>query len=98
MHRTLIAIAAIAINIAGTAYGAESICFGTVANGRLENGVKLPGEGKNFTAYSSLGVSLGRTYAHSKVVQIVLAAYRALEQLASGKMFVYGETGWPSGG
>ena len=98
MRFFLFAIAAIAIGIAGTASAAESICYGTVANGRLENGVKLPGEGKNFTAYSSLGVTLGRTYVHAKVAEIVVAAYRALEQPASGKVFVYGETGWSSGG
>jgi penicillin-insensitive murein DD-endopeptidase len=77
---------------------AESICFGSVSNGWLENGVKLPLSGKNFSAYSSLGNALGRTYLHSKAEEIVLAAYLALEQSATGKVFVYGETGWASGG
>ena len=49
-------------------------------------------------AYSSLGVNVGRTYVHSQVDEIVLAAYAALEQSAPGKKFVYGETGWKSGG
>lgn len=93
-----ITVALISMSITGTAHAAESICFGTVSNGRLENGVKLPGEGKNFSAYSALGASLGRTYVHSKVAEIILAAYGALEQSAAGKVFVYGETGWPSGG
>jgi penicillin-insensitive murein DD-endopeptidase len=98
MPRNLIAFVVFAISVSGAASAAESICFGTVANGRLENGVRLPEEGKNFAAYSSAGVTLGRTYAHSKVAEIVLAAYRALERSALGKVFVCGETGWPSGG
>jgi penicillin-insensitive murein DD-endopeptidase len=76
----------------------ESVCFGTVSNGWLENGVKLPIEGNNFSTYSSLGSMLGRTYIHSKVAEIVLAAYQTLERSTPGKIFVYGETGWSSGG
>jgi penicillin-insensitive murein endopeptidase len=98
MRRAFIAVIIFALSISGAVNASESICFGTVSNGRLENGVKLPTEGKNFTAYSSLGVTLGRTYVHSKVAEIVLAAYSALENSATGKVFVYGETGWASGG
>lgn len=98
MRSTLTAIALITLSTTGAAFAAESICYGTTANGRLENGVKLPTEGSNFTAYSSLGTTLGRTYAHSKVAEIVLTAYQALEQSAPGKYFVYGETGWSTGG
>lgn len=77
---------------------AESTCFGTVANGRLENGVQLPDQGQNFSPYSALGVATGRTYIHSKVAAIVVAAYHSMEASAVGKVFVYGETGWSSGG
>ncbi|MFA6902761.1 MAG: penicillin-insensitive murein endopeptidase [Gallionellaceae bacterium] len=98
MHRYLFAIAAIIVSMTANSATTESTCFGTVSNGHLENGVKLPGEGKNFTAYSSLGVSLGRTHVHSKVAEIVVAAYAALEKSASEKVFMYGETGWPDGG
>lgn len=80
------------------AFASESTCYGTVSNGHLENGVQLPVEGNNFAAYSALGATLGRTYVHSNVSKIVLAAYSALEQSAPGKVFVYGETGWSSGG
>ena len=76
----------------------ESVCYGTVSNGRLRDGVKLPDHGPNFTAYSSLGQGLGRTYVHSKVRDVVVAAYAALETTAPGKAFVYGETGWATGG
>src|SRR5258706_1313475 len=72
----------------------ESTCFGTLSNGRLENGVKLPLNGPNFSSYSPLASTLGRTYVHSKVLEVVVAAYTALEQSAPGKVFVYGETGW----
>lgn len=97
MHRSLFVII-IAVSCTASANTLESTCFGTVANGYLENGVKLPYEGKNYAPYSSLGVSLGRTYVHSKVAEIVAAAYSALEASASDKVFIYGETGWSTGG
>jgi penicillin-insensitive murein DD-endopeptidase len=77
---------------------AISTCYGTVRDGGLENGVKLPWSGKNYSAYSTLGAIIGRTHVHAKVRGIVLSAYGALEQAAPGKVFVYGETGWASGG
>jgi penicillin-insensitive murein endopeptidase len=80
------------------ASAAESICYGRVAQGRLEGGVQLPANGKNYAAYSDAGVALGRTYVHSRVEEVVLDAYRALEQSAPGKHFIYGETGWRNGG
>lgn len=97
MHPYLFVII-IFVSITASANALESTCHGTVANGYLENGVKLPSDGKNFTAYSSLGVSLGRTYVHSKVAEIVVSAYRVLEKSASEKVFIYGETGWSTGG
>lgn len=69
-----------------------------MSNGRLENGVRLPLNGPNFSSYSSLAANVGRTYVHSKVREIIVAAYSALEQAAPAKVFVYGEAGWPSGG
>ena len=98
MRHLQVAITFVVLSAASPAFATESICYGTTANGRLERGVKLPTEGSNFTAYSSLGATLGRTYVHSKVAEIVLAAYQTLEQSASGKHFVYGETGWSAGG
>jgi penicillin-insensitive murein DD-endopeptidase len=79
-------------------FAAESTCYGTVSNGRLENAVALPKRGANFSPYSSLASMLGRTYLHSKAAEIVVAAYAALEKSAPTKVFVYGETGWASGG
>lgn len=89
-------VAGLGVPIAALAV--ESTCFGTVANGRLEHGVSLPASGPNFSAYSSLGANLGRTYVHSKVLDVVVAAYAALQRSLPGNVFVYGETGWAAGG
>jgi penicillin-insensitive murein DD-endopeptidase len=76
----------------------ESMCYGTPEKGRLGHGVQLPPEGKNFQAYSWLGDQIGRTYVHSKVRDVVISSYEALEGSAPETIYVYGETGWPSGG
>lgn len=76
----------------------SSVCFGTPAKGRLEHARQLPSAGKNFSAYSWLGVTLGRTYVHDKVYATVLDAYRILSEKAPDKYYVYGETGWSNGG
>ena len=82
----------------GATASATSVCHGTPGNGRLEAGVPLPESGANFTPYSVLGVTLGRTHAHAKVAAAVGVAYATLERTAKGTMFVYGESGWSSGG
>jgi penicillin-insensitive murein endopeptidase len=82
----------------GIAAGTESTCFGTVAKGRLENGTALPSGGPNFSSYSTSAEVVGRTYVHSKVQDMVVTTYKALEVAAPEKVFVYGETGWRSGG
>ena len=79
-------------------HAVESTCYGTYSNGRLENAVSLQEDGKNFSAYSTLGVKLGRTYVHSRVAEIVEETYRVLEKSAPNKLYVYGETGWAAGG
>jgi penicillin-insensitive murein endopeptidase len=92
------AIALGAVLALPAARAAESQCFGSVGNGRLEGGVKLPASGANFEAYSSMGWVTGRTYVHSKVADVILATYRALADRKDSVRFVYGETGWKSGG
>ncbi len=76
----------------------ESVCFGTPSNGRLEGGVKIPERGANFQPYSSLGVSLGRTYVHSRLAEAIRDSYGILREALPGKIFVYGESGWRKGG
>ena len=80
------------------AAAADSQCFGSVSNGRIQDSVKLPARGPNFSAYSTFAASVGRTYVHSKVAAIVAAAYAALAAQSTATTYVYGETGWSSGG
>ncbi|MCG7393273.1 penicillin-insensitive murein endopeptidase [Microvirga sp. ACRRW] len=84
--------------IASNAFGAESVCFGGTAKGRLENGVALPQSGPNFTAYSRFASTLDRTYVHSKVADVVGEAYAALAKAQKDLVFVYGESGHEKGG
>lgn len=84
--------------LSGHAMAAESQCYGTVSHGRIEQSVKLPTSGPNFSAYSALGAAAGRTHVHSKVADIVLAAYGELAEAQPATAYVYGETGWSSGG
>ena len=76
----------------------ESTCYGTPDKGRLEYGWQLPKLGKNFQAYSTIGVLAGRNYVHSKVYDVVVDAYKILEKTAPRKIYIYGETGWAKGG
>lgn len=76
----------------------ESQCFGTTSNGRIEHSVRLPESGPNFVAYSSIAVAAGRTHVHSRVAAILADSYQALHAAHPELTYVYGETGWPSGG
>jgi penicillin-insensitive murein endopeptidase len=80
------------------ASAAESQCYGTVSNGRVEGSVKLPLGGANFSSYSALAATAGRTHVHSKVAEILETSYKALAASHPNTHYVYGETGWPSGG
>lgn len=77
---------------------AESVCYGTTRNGRLEGGVRLPAHGPNFVAYGTGPELAGRTYVHTKVKDVVVEAYRMLEQDLPHKVFKYAETGFKEGG
>ena len=60
--------------------------------------MKLPSGGPNFSAYSTLATSTGRTYVHSKVAEIVASTYATLAAQRPTTVYVYGETGLASGG
>lgn len=77
---------------------AQSVCIGTTANGSLIDGVQIPRTGENFVPYSNLAVTVGRTYVHSKVRDIIVDSYKKLETSQPNTVFMYGETGWQSGG
>lgn len=79
-------------------WAAESTCHGTTSNGHLENGVQLPRSGPNFVTYSDVARTAGRTYVHSEVKEIILAAYKSLEQEQPSKVYKYAETGFKNGG
>lgn len=80
------------------AWPAESVCYGMTKNGRLENGVQLPSEGKNFVSYGSIPRFAGRTYVHSKARDVIVDAYKMLEAEHPDKVFKYAETGFKEGG
>jgi penicillin-insensitive murein endopeptidase len=80
------------------AWALNSECYGTTSNGYLKNGVALPAEGDNFVSYSYLAQKLGRTYVHSTVRDILLDAYKTLQQQQPGKKYKYAETGFQEGG
>lgn len=84
--------------ILATGGASSSTCFGTPAQGRLQGGVPLPAEGQNYVPYSTLGVTLGRTYVHQTVRDIVVDAYEATRIGMPEKRFMYGETGLATGG
>ena len=75
-----------------------SVCVGTPANGSLERGWKLPRSGENFRAYGDVGWLAGRTHLHSRVHGVVVESYAKLARERAGTRFVYGETGWETGG
>lgn len=72
--------------------------IGTPAEGALEFGKRLPSRGPNFRAYSDVGALIGRNAVHGRVRDTVLEAYARLATDIPDAAFVYGETGWPSGG
>lgn len=77
---------------------ADSICYGTPSSGRLAGGAQIAKSGPNFGAYSALGITLGRTYVHSKIKRVVEQSYAALAKSQPSKTYLYGESGWAEGG
>ena len=71
---------------------------GTTSAGWLEHGKRLPTKGPNFRAYSRLGAALGRNAVHGQVRETVVMTYARAHATLPDVKFVYGETGWPSGG
>lgn len=76
----------------------ESVCIGTTANGALIGGVQLPSSGPNFESYGRGPELLGRTYVHSKVRDVMVAAFAALSEKHPSLLFKYAETGKENGG
>lgn len=75
-----------------------STCYGTTANGALEEGCKMPSSGANYSSYTALGEVLGRTWVHCTVAEIIEEAYVSLYSSHPDRHFVTGETGRKAGG
>lgn len=95
-----VAVAVVATRLAVRSEGklGESICRGTTVDGSLEHGCRLPAGGENYSSYSTIGRLLQRTWVHCTVAAIVEDSYSAMAERRPETVFVYGETGWPSGG
>lgn len=75
----------------------ESI--GTVGNGKLINGYKIPFHGTNFKYFSALDYFIfGRCYLHSDIYKAVLDSYKELEQSYPGYTFKIMECSSKKGG
>jgi penicillin-insensitive murein endopeptidase len=72
--------------------------IGTVKDGRLINGKRLPTSGVNFKAYGYLPVAFGRNSLNDRVRLVVLDAYAMLATSHPDICFIYGECSWSSGG
>jgi penicillin-insensitive murein endopeptidase len=92
----LLGLACLTIPLESSA--AQSTCFGKTSAGRLEQGVRLPSSGPNFSSYSTSMVAVGRTYVHSKVARVVRRSFAALEKSRPETVYVIGESGWAKGG
>lgn len=93
-----LALAALAFAGAASAQTPPSTCYGTYWNGRLEHGVAMPLDGTGFRTYTPLGNQLGRTFVHSAIFDILLAAYEGSHKAMPDVTFIYGETGLRNGG
>ena len=93
----IFSVAGVAGNIT-SAHEPPSVCYGDAMHGRLEGGRRLPYSGENYRAYSMLGFGLGRTYVHSTVRDVMLDAYAELAKSHPELRFIYGESGWATGG
>lgn len=75
-----------------------SASVGTRSSGHLRNGHRLPTEGWNFTTYSYLGSTIGRTAVHDRVRDALVDAWSELAETHPDVVWQYGETAWPHGG
>ena len=96
-YKRAIASFAFSILISASAFAA-STCYGSPNKGRVEQAVQLPSSGPNFSAYSAIGVNLGRTYVHTAVRDVLVTVFANLARTHPTKVFVYGETGLKEGG
>ena len=76
-----------------------STSIGTVSNGQLINGYKLPYKGYNFKYFSPLDYFIfGRCYVHSDIYDIVINSYAKLEKVYPNYKFRIMECSSKKGG
>ena len=93
-----VSLLALVVFLSAPIFATESICYGTTSKGRLEGGVRLPSSGSNFISYGRIPELSGRTYVHSKVRDVIVAAYEMLETEQAGKVYKFAESGTKQGG
>lgn len=77
----------------------QSQSIGSVSNGKLINGFKVPRKGKNFRYFSVIDYYLlGRCYVHSDIYRIVIESYCELEELYPDYIFRVMECSKKNGG
>jgi penicillin-insensitive murein endopeptidase len=75
---------------------AQSVCYGTPANGALSRSVQLQ-DGENFEVYRWLE-GRRRLFVHIDVQKILIEAFDELQKTAPGAQFVIGEASFQGGG
>lgn len=76
----------------------QSESVGTVKNGSLKKGVRLPYKYKNFTYFSPFSYLIGRANVNSKVYRTVLKAYGTCEKTCPKQKFRVMECSRKKGG
>ena len=77
---------------------APSQSIGSIANGRLVNGKRLPSRGDNFVTYSRLGSLIGRNGVHHQVRKAIIESFDKLYQDYPKYRYMIGEASWLRGG
>ncbi len=77
---------------------AQSKSIGTVSYGSLENGVKVPFQGKNYSYFDQISYAANRAYLHEKALSVTLKTYDKLDSLYPNKHFVIMECSNKHGG
>jgi len=72
--------------------------IGSVSDGKLINGKRLPSSSDNFVTYSRLGSLIGRNGVHNKVRDVILDAFDSIYKIYPENKYVVGESSWLSGG
>lgn len=86
----------LAILLSANLAHAQSVCYGTVANGSLTGAVQLQ-DGDNFEVYRWREGRV-RLFVHSDVEKILLEAFDELHKKAPDARFVIGEASFRGGG